>query len=428
MTYFLQLNIALAVFYGLYCLLFSSDTFFGLRRAYLLTTLLLAALLPLCAQHLGLFQTLPRPFLNGEMTGNVISLISPTAEESPGTGERCFLIATAVYAAVAALLLLRRLWQAGCIVGMALRLPRAEVEGTRVCLTNGTDGPFSFFGWIFINPVLHTQGELHEILLHEQTHARQLHSMDVVLSELTCALCWPNPCAWLLRHEIRINLEFLADERVLAGGFDRKTYELHLLGLSYQRPVATISNYFNVLPLKKRITMMNRKKSNRALRAKYLLAVPAVALMLMSFSMWTDGSGVSPSTLSKTALLRTGGGQMLQPSDSVYDVPEVMPEFPGGTAACMEYLQNNLRYPKEAMENGAEGYVVVQFVIEADGSISRVKVVRSVNELLDAEAVRVVRNMPDWKPGRIKGEAVAVRYNVPILFRLQKEQEKDKDK
>ena len=109
---------------------------------------------------------------------------------------------------------------------------------------------FLFFHWIFIHPSSHTEEEFNEILTHEQTHARQWHSIDVIISELVCIFCWCNPFAWLMKREIRTNLEYMADARVLENGYDSKTYQYHLLGLSHQKAAATIYNSFNVLPLK----------------------------------------------------------------------------------------------------------------------------------------------------------------------------------
>ena len=93
---------------------------------------------------------------------------------------------------------------------------------------------------------------------------------------------WVNPFTWLLKQEVRINLEYLADHTVLASDADKKTYQYHLLGLTYKKNVATLSNNFNVLPLKKRIKMMNKKRSNAMSKAKYLLFAPLIALMLLN--------------------------------------------------------------------------------------------------------------------------------------------------
>lgn len=105
--------------------------------------------------------------------------------------------------------------------------------------------------------------------------------------------------------------------------------------------------------------------------------------------------------------------------EKVFDVVEQMPSFPGGPSALMEWLSNNVKYPVVAQENGVQGRVVVSFVVERDGSITDVKVVRGVDPSLDKEASRVVRAMPRWIPGKQNGSAVRVMYNVPVAFRLQ---------
>ena len=103
----------------------------------------------------------------------------------------------------------------------------------------------------------------------------------------------------------------------------------------------------------------------------------------------------------------------------VFDVVEEMPSFPGGNAALMSYLNSNTKYPVVAQENGVQGRVIVSFVVERDGSISDVKVARSVDPSLDREAQRVVKSMPRWTPGKQNGQTVRVKYTVPVVFRLQ---------
>jgi protein TonB len=105
--------------------------------------------------------------------------------------------------------------------------------------------------------------------------------------------------------------------------------------------------------------------------------------------------------------------------NKVFDVVEQMPSFPGGQAALMNYLNSNIKYPVIAEENGIQGRVVVQFVVGKDGSISNVHVAKSVDPSLDKEAVRVVKAMPKWIPGKQNGQAVTVRYTLPVTFRLQ---------
>ena len=105
--------------------------------------------------------------------------------------------------------------------------------------------------------------------------------------------------------------------------------------------------------------------------------------------------------------------------DVIVDVAEIMPEFPGGTAALMKYLGTNIKYPAISQEMGSEGRVIVQFVVDKDGSISNPEVVRGVDAYLDKEAIRVISSMPKWRPGVQNGKKVRVKYTVPVVFRLQ---------
>lgn len=105
-------------------------------------------------------------------------------------------------------------------------------------------------------------------------------------------------------------------------------------------------------------------------------------------------------------------------NDMVFDVVEVMPQFPGGQIAMLKYIMENMKYPEQAMKEGIQGRVTVRFIVEKDGSISDVKPVLSVHPLLNKEAVRVVKSMPKWSPGKHNGKPVRVRFNLPVMFKL----------
>ena len=105
-------------------------------------------------------------------------------------------------------------------------------------------------------------------------------------------------------------------------------------------------------------------------------------------------------------------------NDMVFDVVEVMPQFPGGQIAMLQYIMKNMKYPEQAMKEGIQGRVAVRFIVEKDGSISDVKPILSVHPLLNKEAVRVVESMPKWSPGKHNGKPVRVRFNLPVMFKL----------
>lgn len=105
-------------------------------------------------------------------------------------------------------------------------------------------------------------------------------------------------------------------------------------------------------------------------------------------------------------------------NNMVYDVVEVMPQYPGGQIAMLKYIMQNIKYPKQIMEEGIQGRVTVSFIVEKDGRVSNVRLLRSVQPSLDKEAIRVVKSMPKWTPGKQNGKPVRVRFNLPVMFKL----------
>lgn len=281
MVYFLKINVAIALFYAFYRLFFYKDTFFAWRRTALLCFFAVSAAVPLLDIQQWIVQQEPMAAMADLYAAVVLPELTLTPQ--PETDWRQLMADGIVFAywLVAALLALRFLFQLAGIVRLARRCPTQKIDGTTVHLLPRAEGPFSFFRWIFVCPDAHTGDELHEILTHERTHARQWHSIDVLTGELACIVCWFNPFAWLMKREIRTNLEYMADEKVLETGHDSRTYQYHLLGLSHHKAAATIYNSFNVLPLKKRIIMMNKRRTRAIGRTKYLMFLPLAALLMI---------------------------------------------------------------------------------------------------------------------------------------------------
>ncbi|MDR0891250.1 MAG: M56 family metallopeptidase [Mediterranea sp.] len=420
LAYFLKINVALALFYIFYRLFCCKDTFFQWRRTALLSFFGIALAVPLLN-----FQS----WVDGseratELVKIYASVVLPdqvvtATQEAPVLGWADALLL--LYLAGVALLVGRMLFQLAVIVRMHFRSEQGMIKGVRVHLLAEAAGPFSFFHWIFIHLPSHTPDEADEILAHEQAHVRQCHSIDVLVGELMCALCWFNPFVWGLKREVRRNLEYLADDRVLETGYDSAAYQYHLLGLAHPVAAANISNNFNVLPLKNRIRMMNKRRTNKVGRTKYLMFLPLAALLLMVSNIETVARTTKALAQDASAPVRLETTISPNVPDSVvFEVVEKMPEFPGGQVALMNYLANNIRYPQESQKAGTQGRVIVQFVVTKDGNIQGAKVKRSIDPYLDKEALRVVNAMPKWKPGMQRGQAVNVKYTVPILFRLGK--------
>ncbi|MFC2814427.1 MAG: TonB family protein [Prevotella conceptionensis] len=408
LTYLIKANVVLVVLFGFYQLISAGDTFFKWRRLSLLTIYVLSLLLPAIDLSVLVNETAPLGNILPRMAYNLPEVtVQPTHDNFDWQQ-----LAVWLYTGVALALLLRVFWQVVVVCRLAQRSERATLHGTAVCLLTGDYSPFSFFRWIFVNPGDKTPSQVQQILTHEQTHVAQWHSADALLSQLFVAAFWFNPAAWLMRLQVRNNLEYLADRSVINGGTDKKAYQYHLLAVAYRTNVATITNNFNVLPLKKRIKMMNKQTSNPLARFKYLLFVPlAVALLAMN-------STAMRANVQKKVVKTTKVTKKTSATDKVYEVCEQMPTFPGGDAALMKYLSENVKYPALAIKAQEQGRVVVSFTVEKDGAISDVKVARTVTPSLDAEAVRVVKAMPKWTPGKQGGQLVRVRYNVPVSFKL----------
>ena len=425
MLYLLQVNVGLILFYALYKLVCTRDTFFRSRRFILIVSLVLPFILPFIDVREWL-ESRDRMIMLTHFDYSAVLPEIVVGSEAAETGNRVFVLSEWIgylYLAGVVVLLVRLVVQAFSLYRLIVRMPEKEINGVRVKCLNDPSGPFSFFGWIFMNPAAVKEDEISEILTHEMAHVKQHHSVDVLLAEMVSICCWMNPFAWLLKREVRLNLEFLADRKVMEAGFATKSYQYHLLGLAYNHKYG-LSNNFNFSHLKQRIIMMNKKKSNAAGHIKYALFVlPAFALLVAgNISCSQDASQTEDAKEEVVAPVSPEAKEA--PADStakeeVFMVAEQMPEFPGGMKEMLKFLQENVKYPENAMKNNVQGRVIVQFVVEKDGTPTEFKVLRSVDPDLDAEALRVMKAMPKWKPGMQKGQVVRVKFTVPVSFKLQ---------
>lgn len=611
--YLLKVNMGIALFYAFYKLFCCRDTFFQWRRTALLSFWVLSFLYPLMnMQHwvqeqptMHELASYYATLLSPEIPSTPIAIAPQSADTLPLPSALQLL--GLLYLGGVCLLTLRFFVQLLSIFRLVLCCRTVTVDGVSVRSLPFPANPFSFGPWIFIYLPELEETERKEILTHEQTHVHQWHSADVLLSEIATIGCWMNPFAWLLKQEIRLNLEYLADRKVTETTTDTRHYQYHLLGLANQKRQTGLYNNFNFSHLKNRIMMMNRQRTRTTRRIKYALFAPlAAALLLVSnietvartahqlihpvaaeevttptpamsasvatgeamqgivtfrltatnsegkpqpgitlqtthqekkHSVTTDANGkasiemeldgvrsvafyaTSPKSKEKqivtvsanqpertfifdtdddiaayikagkrilvklefantdnqplsdvavtssasqqtvqtsaasqgTVQLTVGVGETLRISkkgykdvnysvreihpiqdmqraqlvrllreneDPVYTVVEQMPEYPGGLAACLTFIAQQIKYPAEAEKAQKAGKVIVQFVVEKDGTPNHASVVRSISPELDAEAIRVIKAMPKWQPAIDKGEKVRCRYTVPVNFKL----------
>ncbi|MBQ8888499.1 MAG: TonB family protein [Bacteroidaceae bacterium] len=540
-VYAVKASVCLAGFYLFYRLLLSKETFHRFNRVALLGLLAFSCLTPLIEVTTQEVSEVNQSFLSLEEMLMMADLSSEVVvEEEASFPWRELLLL--VYIAGIFFFLIRHLWSLSKMVRL-LRSARKEVLEDGIILYVHQKKEVAPFSWMRCIAISESDwkesGET--VLTHERAHIQNHHSWDLLLAEACIFFQWFNPAAWLLKQELQNIHEYEADEWVINQGIDAKKYQLLIIKKAVGARLYSIANSFNHSSLKKRITMMIKKKSNPWARVKYLYVLPLAAVAVAAFARpevsnelneilsvkvndltsivkaeevksvefssdekfkvtgtvveaerknvpvmgasiivrgttkgtLTDIDGnfelsdvkvgdvimvsfvgyqtqlvvvkdTTPLVVQMTEKVQTLDEMVVvgyensseenkadadkketeesttqEPQEKViFQVVEEMPEFPGGMAEAMKFLSKNIKYPSVAQKAKIEGRVIVQFVVEKDGSVSDVKTVRSVSPELDAEAIRVVNMMPKWTPGKQRGKAVAVKFTMPIMFRL----------
>ncbi len=278
LVYLFKANLALVLFYLGYRVLLRKLTFYHLNRMYLLFAWVFSLSYPLIDVGAWLAR---RP----EVPVGEFRIVFDWQEAPVETFNWWFVIAGVFWLGV--------VWF-GCRLAIRLgslwHLHRGSRPATwrlfRFRQVFGRVAPFSFWRNIYLNPHLHEEEELGEIFRHEAVHIDGLHTVDVLLAEACSVFCWFNPGAWLMRHAVHENLEFITDRRVLQSGVDRQTYQYSLLRVGQlAQGQSSVGNGFNFKSLKRRIMMMNKRKSSTLHLGKYLLAVPVIAVFVLVFTV-----------------------------------------------------------------------------------------------------------------------------------------------
>ncbi|MDO5571899.1 MAG: TonB family protein [Bacteroidales bacterium] len=515
MAYMIKANAAIIIFYAFYRLLIFKNTYFNVRRFSLVSIILFSAIYPFVDISSWLAAKEP-----------IYVMISPYLSEAVIVADKpavsqinIEMIITNLYILISLLLFIRMIFQIGQIYYLKYKSKQVYNNGKCLNVINGDSSPFSFFNMVFINPEKYEENELNQILNHEFTHVKEGHSIDVVLGEMVCCAFWFNPFVWLLKQEIRVNLEHLADNGVINHGAVPSEYQINLLKITTAFSENKLVNNFYIPEFKRRIKMMNTIKSKRKSLLKYAFLFPIALLLLFASNARAIVNHIHDNILSteivstkdvivsgvvkddqnqplqgvsiiientnKGTLTNSEGEYKIETpvssnlvfsyigfasvkknvtentktldvklskeavvkdevvavayspknqqtkketkkdkksnDDDVFTVVEQIPEFVGGTGKLLEYMNNNVKYPELALKNGIQGRVMVSFVVNKDGSISDVEVVRGVDPLLDEAAVKAIQGMPKWIPGKQKGQTVRVKYTVPVNFGLQKQ-------
>ena len=444
LIYDVKVAVLIAVFYMFYRLMLAHETFHRVNRLVLLTTAVASFVLPLCVFTMHKTVMVDYDYSQlGELAMNesVVSVM-------PTDNQPSVILTTVLPVLFIIGMLATLVHTLISLIRIQLLIHRSEKhpqeDGTVICVTGNTAlSPFSWMHYIVMN---RSDYEAHDaaILAHERGHIRLRHSWDLLFVDLLTALQWFNPAMWMLRSDLRAIHEYEADGEVLSLGINARQYQYLLISKAAGIGGYSLANGISHSTLKNRINMMLHKKSNRTSLLKLFALVPIVGITLalnartVNDYVYDGPQKQNPVKKGKKNTTIKVGTQEIKVTeaskddkaaavtmnvvedeqnatdDKVFDVVENMPEFNGGMGALMQYLSDNIRYPEE---KDIQGRVIVRFVVGKDGSISNAQVVKSVHPSFDAEALRIINNMPKWIPGTQNGKPVNVKYVVPINFK-----------
>ena len=482
LAYDLKVAVLVAVFYMFYRLLLSRETFHGVNRVVLLLTAVASFVLPLCV--ITLHKTVVLNLAEGDVA--IGCLDAEVVDDAAMPFWQMAAIAIFFIGMIVTLgytiMSVVRVW-----LLIQHSEQHQQTDGTVICVAPGDVSPFSWMKYIVLSRSDYEANDA-SILAHERGHIRRHHSLDLLLVDSLTALQWFNPAMWMLRQDLRAIHEYEADAAVLSQGINMRQYQYLLIQKAVSQCGYSVANGISHSTLKNRINMMLHKNSSRASLLKLLALTPIVGMTLaLQAETVNDYVIEQPQNQTKVVKKGNQNAQVkegtkkvevkaVKPAapvqnkakkdaavknvvvkakkdatvsnvvvkkknpvadeevaigvidddkdDRVWNVVEQMPKFPGGDAGLMSFMKDNIKYPAEAEKAGKQGRVVVTFVVGKDGAVNNAKVVRSVDEKLDAEALRVVNAMPKWQPGKQRGQEVNVMYTIPVTFRLATPAEK----
>jgi TonB family protein len=422
-VYLLQSAALLAVLYTVYWLFLRKDTFFHVNRFYLLSSLVLSLVIPLLD-----IQIVARgPVSPVIIMLDPVLISSEKIEKVASENLSWFEIASVVYLTGVFIFSLRLVIQ---LIQLAIIISRNKItrrEGSNIVFVNRGYSPFSFFNFIFMHKEYYFDDKLTPVLAHEKIHIQQYHTLDLLIIEIAVILQWFNPFVWFIGRSMKSIHEFLADEGVLKKGFQQSEYQTLILNEAMGLQINNLTNNFNVSLLKKRIKMMTKARSASWTYMKVLVAIPAFFAVLFLFAAGSASNLTAQNTqqqVKPAAEQQNLTQDKLKAEEKVYKEVETMPSYPGGDEALYKYLMENIKYPEEAKAKNIQGTVFSTYVIEKDGSVTNVKLLRGIGGGCDEESIRVISSMPKWSPGMDKGKPVRVQFSLPINFKLDSKTEK----
>lgn len=400
MLFLAKASLCMLVFYGLFYLLMNRATHFQLNRFYLLASILASLLIPVSVFELGMDNN-PAVLTTWIHTVQIF----PEAAEIQAMPVTFSQVIFYLYLAGALFFLVRFMIQFARLLDIGINATRGEKNGIRVEVCEQDTAPFSFFNRIYINRSDYNSKDLDRVLMHESVHVRQWHSIDIIFTELVSIIFWFNPAIWMIRSALKETHEYLADSGVKELTSDTAGYFQLLIASVIGAQPGLVNNFNKSLTLK-RMKMMTKTPSGSISRLKVLLAIPLLAILVVSLSLRTGHAIPIITPHADNETVAAGNNDSVQP------------QYPGGHEAMVKFMIENVKYPADAKKKGIQGKVFVSFTVQKNGKIANVKVAEPVNALLDAEAIRVVSSMPEWIPGKVNGKAADMQVMLPVQFKL----------
>ena len=415
--YLFESGVSLALLYIVYWIFLKKDTYFNRNRLYLALSILVSLVIPLIniqlkagTSSIAFFVQLEEVLITPGISQSITSML---LTKSVSLLLVIYLLGVSFFSGI----LIFRFYQ---IWDWIKKGESTKIGNIKIIKIQQNISPFSFFNWVFLPSDYKDELEKDEIIDHEKIHIRQLHTFDLLVSELLIVFQWFNPIVWLYRFSFKEIHEYTADSHVLQKGIQIEKYQNLIMNQIFGIQFFPVGNNFNKSLIKKRIIMMTKSKSTRIANLKLLLTVPVLVALVFVFSCSSNSDDLADPIPETEVQAVEGDISEAEVTDEVFFVVEEMPEFQGDNtgAKFRQYIGNNLKYPDIAIENGISGKVFIEFVIDKDGSMTNIAIKRGVDPILDKEAIRVIKSSPNWKPGKQRGQNVRVQYTFPINFAL----------
>lgn len=307
---------------------------------------------------------------------------------------------------------------------------KIKKDGFTLVLIQDEMLPHSFWNYVFVNRNEYENNLIDdELFVHEKTHITQKHSLDILFIEALQIIFWFNPLIYLYKKAIKLNHEFLADQKVNNTFKEVVHYQKLLLQKAMGKSLIPIASNLNYSITKKRFIMMTKNTPTIRLVSKLLFSMVLFLSVFFTFSVQVKAQANENIPIEEKQKFFNSMNdtepdgfteEQANQEEPIYTSVEVMPEYPGGINEFRKFVMSNFKTPK--LDEGLKGMIVVQFIIEKDGSLSDIKVLRDLGHGTGEEAVRVVGLSEKWKPGIQNGKPVRVRYTLPIQIDIKKPQ------